>query len=115
MVDNTNQPTTSSSSALHNDTSISALHSDTSISDDKFPLGFNTGGVCVWCACVVCVCGVRVVRVWYACGGYALCLAFPHSLQTTESKTDVASTILRLLYIKDLRMLQTSINDLIGM
>eukprot|EP00026_Physarum_polycephalum_P013803 Phypoly_transcript_14245.p1 GENE.Phypoly_transcript_14245~~Phypoly_transcript_14245.p1 ORF type:complete len:262 (+),score=23.40 Phypoly_transcript_14245:51-836(+) len=38
---------------------------------------------------------------------------FPLGFNTGESKVDMASTILRLLYIKDLRELQTSINDLI--
>lgn len=57
----------------NNNNAPSGLQVDTSVSEEKFPLGFNTG----------------------------------------EKQTNMASTILRLLYIKDLRELQTNINDLI--
>jgi len=60
-------------SQKENQTGERALHMDTSISEEKFPLGFNTG----------------------------------------ESSLNKASTIFRLLYIKDLRELQTEINNLI--
>lgn len=57
----------------NNDSKLSATYRDTSISDEKFPLGFDTG----------------------------------------EKQVNTVATILRLLYIRDLRELQTNINDLI--
>lgn len=64
---------TSTTTSTISASKTTSLHMDTSITEDKFPLGFNTG----------------------------------------EKQVDMASTVMRLLFIKDLRELQTEINDLI--
>ena len=72
---------------------------------NKFPLGFTTGGK---------YCLPRHMLLDRSCCGQRQlqnCLAIPQFYHAADEKTDVAATILRMLYIKDLRGLQTIIDE----